>query len=233
MQDAVQTNCSEVLALTDVRIVYSKLNNAKYISHLDLLRCMQRAIKRAEIPVWYTMGFNPHIYINFPLPLSLGFESDCEIMEIRIIDDIDLAEIKDRLNAVLSKDMQILSVSNPKCKLEDIASALYEIRIWVKDKNSEELSEIFNEFLNLDKIETEKKSKKGIKTVDIKPDCTVVKTFCRDKTFVIKLITPAGIEKNINPSLFVSAFMKFAGFESFNQKIKRKAIYDKNGQDFL
>lgn len=61
--------------MTTVRIFYKKLDVAKYISHLDMQRCMQRAVKRAKLPVWYTEGFNPHPYITFALPISLGIES--------------------------------------------------------------------------------------------------------------------------------------------------------------
>ena len=56
--------------MINIRVFYHKTSRAKYISHLDIMRCMQRAVVRAGLPVWYTEGFNPHIYLTFSLPLS-------------------------------------------------------------------------------------------------------------------------------------------------------------------
>ena len=55
-----------------IRVFYRKTDTAKYISHLDINRCFQRAMKRAGIPLWFTEGFNPHAYLTFPLPLALA-----------------------------------------------------------------------------------------------------------------------------------------------------------------
>ena len=67
---------------------------------------MSRALKRAQIPLWYTEGFNPHPYMSFSLPLSLGVESLCESVDLRIIGDITNDEIKYRLNNVLPQDIK-------------------------------------------------------------------------------------------------------------------------------
>ena len=67
-----------------IRTVYEKRGRAKYISHLDLNRCMQRTIRRAGLPIWYSEGFNPRMYLMFPLALSLGFESVCEVMDFNL-----------------------------------------------------------------------------------------------------------------------------------------------------
>ena len=61
--------------MTTVRLRFTKTGEAAYISLLDLQRVMQRAFKRSGLPVWYTQGFNPHIYMTFAAPLALGQES--------------------------------------------------------------------------------------------------------------------------------------------------------------
>lgn len=71
---------------------------------------MSRALKRAGIPLWYTEGFNPHPYMSFSLPLSLGVESLCESVDLRITGEITNKEIKDRLNSVLPEDLKIIDV---------------------------------------------------------------------------------------------------------------------------
>ena len=68
----------------DYRLTFAKKGRARYISHLDLMRAMQRAIKRAGVPIWYTQGFNPHSYLMFPLALPLGTESEVEVLDIAL-----------------------------------------------------------------------------------------------------------------------------------------------------
>ena len=92
-----------------VRAVFAKRGRAKYISHLDLNRCMQRVFKRSGIPIWYTEGFNPHIYITFALPLSLGYESGVEIMDFNITEGIPFKDIRharrtDRVGALYPRN---------------------------------------------------------------------------------------------------------------------------------
>ena len=117
-----------------VRATFEKRRRAKYISHLDLMRCMQRAFRRAGVPIWFTEGFNPHAYLMFPLALSLGYESGCEIMDFRLDGDMTMEEAMTRLNHVLPPDLQILSVSAPAAKHTDIASAEYNILIPCADE---------------------------------------------------------------------------------------------------
>ena len=86
-----------------VRATFKKTGRAKYISHLDLNRCMLRTFRRSGLPIWYTEGFNPHPYYAFALALSLGFESECEILDFNITDDnMSMEEIRDRLNVAYS-----------------------------------------------------------------------------------------------------------------------------------
>ena len=86
---AEQPALEEVSVLSKRRLKFSKLNMAKYISHLDLLRCFTRSIMRAELPVKYSNGFNPHQKITFSLPLSIGVTSDSEFVDIDFEDGIN------------------------------------------------------------------------------------------------------------------------------------------------
>lgn len=86
---------------------YTKLGNLKYISHLDVLRFVQRAVRRASLPVAYSEGFNPHMKTSFGFPLSLGNESRGEYFEIELAEKLSEDEFKNRLNNVLPHEMQI------------------------------------------------------------------------------------------------------------------------------
>ena len=119
----------------DVRAIFTKKDRAKYISHLDLYRAMQRAFKRAKLPVWYTQGYNSRLYLNFALALSLGFESSCEIMDFRIVDDIPLEELEERLKKVMPEGLNIVKLYYPVMKTKDIAFSQYTIKFSTNDEN--------------------------------------------------------------------------------------------------
>jgi len=202
-----------------------------YISHLDLNRCMLRIFRRSKLPVWYTEGFNPHPYYSFALALSLGFESECEIMDFNITEDISLEEVKERLNAVMPEGMGVVSVSEQKKKITEIAKAEYCILI--DAQNTEELIAEFNKFMAQDEINVEKKTKKGIKTVDIKPAIEVVSIVANEGKVLLDMRLPAGTKTNYNPTLVIDAFREYAENTFEILKIKRTGILCENNEIFL
>ena len=90
-----------------VRVFFAKEGRLKYISHLDVTRCLARVFKRSRLPIWYTQGFNPHAYLTFALPLPLGVESCCESFDFRLTEEVSCEEVTDRLNAVLPDDIAV------------------------------------------------------------------------------------------------------------------------------
>ena len=129
--------------MPNLRLFYRKRGRAKYISHLDITRCMQRSLKRAGLPVWYTQGFNPHMYMTFALPLALGYESDYECMDLRFTHLMDFEEIQSRLNAALPRDIQVWKVDFQKEKPLAITQADYRLTVWFYANRHRELDEIF------------------------------------------------------------------------------------------
>lgn len=214
-----------------LRAVFKKTGRSVYISHLDLNRCMLRIFRRSKLPVWYTEGFNPHPYYSFALALSLGFESECEIMDFNITEDISLEEVKERLNAVMPEGMGVVSVSEQKKKITEIAKAEYCILI--DAQNTEELIAEFNKFMAQDEINVEKKTKKGIKTVDIKPAIEVVSIVADEGKVLLDMRLPAGTKTNYNPTLVIDAFKEYAENTFEILKIKRTGILCENNEIFL
>ena len=76
-----------------IRIVFSKSSFATYISHLDMTRCMSRLFSRAEVPIWFTQGFNPHPYMVFSAALPIGITGENEFLDIKLTEDCDLEEL--------------------------------------------------------------------------------------------------------------------------------------------
>jgi len=220
-----------VNALNDIRAVFEKKDSAVYISHLDLNRCMQRAFRRSKLPVWYTEGFNPHVYVMFALALSLGFESSCEIMDFTLTEDIPYEQIKNSLNSVLPDGIRIISVSAPKLKHTEIAFADFKIKIF--NDNPVNLREKFIEFVSQEKIIVLKRNKKKqmIET-DIKPVINVLDSSAKDEYLEIMLRLPAGTQKNYNPTLLTDVFCKYADIPSNAVRIERERIICSDGKDF-
>lgn len=209
------------MASVNTRIFFSKTDRAKYISHLDLYGVMQRSIKRAKLPVWYTEGYNPRMYVQFMLPLSLGQEGLREAADFRILEDIAHSEVTERLNNALPSDIRIVETSVPVKKNTEIKSAEYEI---TADMDYGK----FIEFTQLDSIMTEKKTKRGITEIDLKP-CILSVSAGESLTLTL----PAGNDFNINPNLVLDAFEKYSSQQIGKQRIVRTRIFCADGSEFV
>ena len=205
-----------------VRATFEKSGRAKYISHLDLNRCMLRTFRRSRLPIWYTEGFNPHPYYSFALALSLGFESSCEILDFNLNEEVPFDEVRDRLNAVMPEGMRIVKVAEQKQKITYIAKAEYGFSLVSDD--SQGLFNAVSQLLEQPEICIEKKTKKGIKTVDIKPDMEILSCEKTDNSVDMRMYLPAGTQTNYNPTLFIEALRRTTDIEFEPQKIRRLAI---------
>lgn len=208
--------------LIRVRATFEKSGRAKYISHLDLNRCMLRTFRRSRLPIWYTEGFNPHPYYSFALALSLGFESSCEILDFNLNEEVPFDEVRDRLNAVMPEGMRIVKVAEQKQKITYIAKAEYGFSLVSDD--SQGLFNAVSQLLEQPEICIEKKTKKGIKTVDIKPDMEILSCEKTDNSVDMRMYLPAGTQTNYNPTLFIEALRRTTDIEFEPQKIRRLAI---------
>ena len=110
-----------------VRLTFEKYGPGAYISHLDLMRCFQRAFRRAHLPVRYSQGFNPHIYLSILAPLSTGFESRGDLADFDLLEAFDFGDIVTRLNGTLPPGLRAVSATAPGKKPGAIAWARYRI----------------------------------------------------------------------------------------------------------
>ena len=131
---------------------------AKFISHLDLLRCFERAILRSGLPVEYSQGFNPHQKMTFALPLPVGVTSECEAVDIFFEDGKATdAEIAEKLNQNLPPDIRVIKTGDICHKAADIVRAEYII---VLKGNSEIEEQWIKDFFANDEVVVMKKTKK-------------------------------------------------------------------------
>ncbi len=220
--------------MREVRLRFSKTGRLKYISHLDINRAMSRAFKRAEIPLWYTEGFNPHPYMSFSLPLSLGVESLCESVDIRLIDSIDNADIKSRMNAVLPSDLKIVDVYDNFRDNSEIVYSDYVYKFQFAD-NEEALGKI-SDLLSGEEITALKKGKQGrrkvLKETNIKPFIDRYNISIRDDIIILNIRLLAGGEKNLNPSLLFDTIIRLIDMDFKWKSIARIALLDKDCKEF-
>lgn len=216
----------------EFRAFFKKFSRAKYISHLDLYRTIQRSFQRAKLPVWHTLGFNPHIYLTFPLPISLGYEGVNECFDFRLTVDMDPGEIVERLNAALPEGIVVTGMAAPEKKAEAIQKADYTLLLSGKGMDGGTLLAKWQEFMAQPEIMAEKRSKKGIKTVDLKPMIHLAEAGREGNALALRLILTAGIHLNLNPTLVTDTFAAWAGFEADYHSIRRDRILCEDGSVF-
>ena len=213
--------------MIEQRLLFKKEGRAKFISHLDLLHTMQRAFIRAGISIRHTNGFNPHPYMSFALPLSVGQESCCELMDFGLTSDLPLETIPSRLNPVLQEGLFAVKAYDAERKLSDLkwlrVACLYLYPSGVPAGAEEKLRTLFD----ARSIIVEKKGKKGLTEADIAPMISSISFVKSDPTHLSAEAVIAAQNPSLNPALLVAAVRRFASDLSPSAAFfKRMEVYD-------
>ena len=216
----------------EVRLRLSKTGKLKYVSHLDMFRIMQRAVRRADIPLWYTEGFNPHPYISFLLALSLGVEGINEPVDIRIIGEMTTSEIKDRLNKVLPEGLEITDCSLPFNKSAEITYGAYDVWYSKEDISADDLFKA----LSSGELSCQKSGKSGrkkiIKTVNVSEHIKKFSLEEQDDRILLKVILPAGSTFNLNPLQLTQGICDYLGVSLTPVRAVRTALLCEDLSEF-
>jgi len=234
-----------------IRSRFHKKGDMVFISHLDLVRVFERAIRRANIPVGYTQGFNPRPMMSFATALSLGVASDGEYMDIQLSEELDADSFTDRLNNVLPEGLKVIKslvISNKGQSLMSIiASSTYLVKLKMNDILSKEyIEEYIKEFLDSDSIieMKEKKDKKKksygkkkkpeFQEINIRPLIKDITLFSIDNLNVIlKMHLATGSQGNIKPEVVIRKLYEFKDLplEIEEIRIQRLDLFkEKNGE---
>ncbi len=220
-----------------VRVFFSKQREAAYISHLDLQRAMARALRRSGMPVWYSQGFNPHIYLSFALPLPLGQESMAESVDCRLVEDapegdIDLTAFVGPLADALPGGIEVQRIAPPVFDAGDIMSAGYEI-CWPAAEDTL-VHQALAGYDALPEAPVLRKTKRREETVDLKTFLSrlelVADGIHKHPRAVFRL--PAGSELNLNPVLLAGLLEQQFGLAVGKAHILRTGVYTKTGEAF-
>ena len=210
-----------------LRIFFTKTGEAAYISHLDLQRVMARALRRSGLPVWYSQGFNPHIYMSFALPLPLGQESLAETVDIKTESEKeDFSEFLQPLNRALPKGIEATRIALPQHKPVEIKSAEYRIEY---EEPRQALEIILDKFQKMPEAAILQKRKKTQEMVDLKQS---VQGLCLTLDGAVEARLPAGGDSNVNPLLFTRFLEEQFGLSQNGVKIMRKEVFIQQGQKF-
>ena len=217
----------------DVRMSFQKTGMAKFISHLDTVRCITRAMKRANVPVWFTEGFNPHAFLTFAMPLSLGFESLCETVDFRLMEEVDLNELKERLNNALPVDITVKEIYVYDTTPNDIRWAEYKI---IFNNPDSLLFDKAESRLSSDEIIVLKKAKQGRKKVDKEVNIKEhIKSFGfgnDNGRLILNTVLSSGTSININPMLLIGALVKDTATDEQDVDVIKVQSYTENMEVF-
>lgn len=217
-----------------VRVWFKKMGMSRYVSHLDLMRAMTRSVRRAKIPLWYTEGFNPHPYITFALPLSLGMESLCESMDMRIEGDSTNEDIFKLLKGAMPPGIEITAVKDPVYDPKKICFGEFDI-FFDCEKSADRLISLAGEMLNADELIVQKLGKKGrhkvLKDINLIEFIKQYKIGKLGDRVKLTVILPAGSTTNVNPSLLADEIQKRAG-GSVSYSLVRKKLLIEDMTDF-
>lgn len=169
------------------RLLFEKTENAIWISHLDLMRLFQRAFKRAGLPLTHTQGYNPRPSVSIALPLSVGIESGCELLDFDLDGDTKFAcdEIKDRLNAALVAGVHVLDVYEDGRKIRDLALLSCQVQLEYDAGIPSGCVDAIRELFASESLLVPKKSKNGPTEQDIIPMIKELTVAAADENTVV------------------------------------------------
>lgn len=216
-----------------LRIKFTKSGTMVFIGHLDMMRYFQKAIRRAEIDIAYSQGFNPHQIMSFALPLGVGVYSDGEYLDIEAHSITSSEDMCKRLNEVMVEGVTVESVrvlpDNAGNAMSMVAAADYIVSF--RDGHEPEgfCKEQFLEFCSRESIVVTKQTKKNTREIDLKSYMYEVKS-CEEGIY---MMIGAGSANNIKPDLIMNAYAEYAEItmDEFALKVKRLDLYADLGEE--
>lgn len=213
-----------------LRLRFSKTGRAVYISHLDLMRTMQRAFMRAGYSLKYSEGFNPHPQISILLPLSVGCGSHCELMDFSLKEAADLVQLPASLTAALPEGIEVTDAYVAENKVKFLKWLSIEGRYEYDERTLAEMTEALRTFYARESIVIKRKTKRGEGESDIAPAIKSFSVEAGEDCVIVKAVISAQ-EPTLNPEHLVAAlrqlspeiapdFAEFTRIETFDENMK-------------
>jgi radical SAM-linked protein len=206
------------------------------------MRTIQRVIRRADLPMEYSKGFNPHMALSIAQPLSVGVYSDAEYMDIVLVEELEGKEIVDRLNAKTAAGIKFLTASKVINKEGEkklpqtmalVDAARFTIKMLCSDSNKVESN--MAKLISEPEWNTIKKSKKGEKEVNLKTMIKEMKYWINDDELILNVLISSGSREHLSPDL-VAEYIKSNISEIIEGAfvdIKREEMYVLNNNKYM
>ena len=216
------------------RILFEKTGNAIYISHLDLMRLFQRAFKRAGLNLKHTQGFSPRAMVSIALPLSVGVESRCEVLDYELVDQaLSFEEIRDRLNATMPAGIRVLEAYDSPRKPKDLTHLDIAIRLEYDNGVPQGAAEAIRALFAREEVIVTKRGKNGPVDQNIIPmifDLEVNEISSQELELTARVCAQ---NPSLNPQLMVNAIEnELPDFRPDFTQISRREVIDPNGNIF-
>lgn len=207
-----------------VRFRFEKIGSAAFISHLDLMRTLGRALSRAEIPAAKTNGFNPHAYISIPCALSLGYEGYFEMADIGLPADYPVETIPEKMNRVLPDGIRVTEAYRVSANPRDIAMAEYTLRFRFEGEYGK-----LCDVLKQKPLIVLKKSKRSEEERDISGLIAALEPMEGG----LRALLCSSVSESLNPRLLVAALEKYAPDMPIGTvTMARGRFYTSDGKEF-
>ena len=217
------------------RLLFSKTGRAKYISHLDLMRTFQRAFTRAGIEIKHTQGFHKHPFVSIALPLSVGYSSQCEILEFSLLDGVAAEAVPGRLTAAMPEGIVVHQCYPAQRKLKELACVNYIMNFEYQEGRPQACEPAMQELLGSESLMVQKKSnksKKGYTEVDLIPLIRRWNLECQTDTMTLDAVLSAQ-NPGLNPELIRAAFcQRYPQFAPDFVTFHRREVLDAEGKPF-
>ena len=221
--------------MSDQRLLFQKQGRAIYISHLDLIRTFQRAFRRAGISIRYAGKFNPHPVISIAIPLSLGYSSQCELLDFGLESGCSLEEVPDRLNASLPEGLFVRKAYEATRPSREIGMLIWQLELLYDNGTPDGAEDALRELFSRSELLMQKKSKKsksGFTTVNLIPLIGAYNMERKPDSLILN-IALAGQNPGLNPSLLEDAIARECpDFCPDFLRACRTDILDQNGDRF-
>ena len=216
------------------RLLFEKTGNAIWISHLDLMRLFQRAFKRAGLPLTHTQGYNPRPSVSIALPLSVGVESGCELLDFDLYGDkVANKEILTKLNDALVAGVRVLNVYDNGSKIKNLAYLNCVVTLEYDQGIPADAQQKIASLFTQEEVIVEKKSKNGIKDENIIPMIRKMEVSPLDgNTLALNAIVCCQ-NPTLNPMQLAAAIEKYLPeCKADFVRCRRVEVYDQNNEIF-
>ena len=210
------------------RLLFEKTGNAVWMSHLDLMRLFQRAFKRAELPLTHTQGFNPRPSVSIALPLSVGVESGCELLDFDLDGEaVTCDEILARLNGVLVDGVRVLKVYDNGGKIKNLALLSCQVLLEYDSGVPDGAVTAINELFRADSLVMEKRGKNGPVQQDIIPMIRRINAEQTDEHTIVLTAVICCQNPALNPTQLSGAVLQYLPqYRPDFSKCRRLEVYD-------